>query len=38
MSMGWIRYFLTDPDRISLAMPEARPGMLENARLIIVSR
>ena len=38
MSIGWMRYFLTVPSRMSRAMPEARPGMLENARLIIVSR
>ena len=38
MSIGWIRYFLISPSRICRAMPEARPGMLENARLTIVSR
>ncbi len=38
MSIGWIRYFFTVPLRMSRAMPEASPGMLENARLIIVSR
>ena len=38
MSIGWMRYFLTVPSRISRAMPEASPGMLEKARLSIVSR
>ena len=38
MSIGWMRYFLTVPLRMSRAMPVARPGMLENARAIIVSR
>ncbi len=33
MSMGWMRYFLTVPSRMSRAMPEASPGMLENARV-----
>ena len=37
-SIGWTRYFLISPLRICSAMPPARPGMLENARLIIVSR
>ena len=36
--MGWIRNFLISPLRIWSAIPEASPGILENARLIIVSR
>ena len=32
MSIGWIKYFLIVPSRTSRAIPEARPGMLENAR------
>ena len=38
MSIGWMRYFLTVPSRMSRAMPVASPGMLENDRTIIVSR
>ncbi len=38
MSIGWIRYFLTVPSRMSRAMPEASPGILENARVTIVKR
>ena len=38
MSMGWMRYFLIVPSRMSRAMPVARPGMLEKARTIMVSR
>ena len=38
MSTGWVRNFFTLPSRMSRAIPEARPGMLENARPTIVSR
>ena len=37
MSTGWIRYRLSVPSRMSRAMPPARPGMLENIRLMWVS-
>ena len=37
MSIGWIRNFLISPSRICGRCVEARPGMLENARLTIVS-
>src|SRR5260370_40732115 len=33
-SNGCMRYFLSDPSRISCAMLMASPGMLENMRLI----
>ena len=38
MSMGWIRYRLSVPSRTSRAIPPASPGMLENIRLMCVSR
>ena len=37
MSSGWIRYRLSVPSRMSRAIPPARPGMLENIRLMCVS-
>ncbi len=38
MSTGCSRYFLIVPSRMSRAMLEASPGMLEKARLTLVSR
>ncbi len=38
MSIGWRRYLLSVPSRMSRAMPPARPGMLENIRLMFTRR
>ena len=38
MSTGCSKYFLIVPSRMSRAMLEARPGMLEKALLTMVSR